>query len=183
MRCTRVFPSSSFRHRHRHLRRTASYLLVAAAAVVAAQPALAKDGVLTPISAGTLVGPRLQASTLGLGLGAYDDGRGLEAIGRAALGPGVMIGMGGARGSFNFVDEDRVHFGASLAATFGGGRYRGERTPLLAAAEPGLFLRFITRKAGAVQLNAAWYQPVWMPPGAIRGGLLASIAWHPMFED
>ena len=71
----------------------------------------------------------------------------------------------------------------ALAATFGGGRYQGNKSNLLAAVEPGLFVRLLTRKAGAVELGAAWYQPVWVPENGIRGGAMATIAWHPMFED
>ncbi|MEM6996681.1 MAG: hypothetical protein AAF721_39620, partial [Myxococcota bacterium] len=137
--------------------------------------------VLTPISAGALIGPRLQASTVGLGIGGVDDGKGYELIGRAALGPDVQIGMGGPRGSYAFVNEDYLHFGVALAATFGGGKYRDKKTPVLAALEPGIFLRVLTRKVGAFELAAAWYQPVWMPEGSIRGGMLGTLAWHPMF--
>ena len=141
------------------------------------------DGMLTPLSGGVLMGPGLEASTLGFGIGAFDHQRGFEFIGRAALGPDVTIGMGGPRGSFDFIDGDKVQFGLALAATFGGGRYRDRSTKLLAAAEPGVFIRFLTDKIGAIQLDAAWYQPVYIRAGGIRGGLLASIAWHPMFKD
>ncbi len=144
--------------------------------------ASADDHVLAPISMGAIAGPRLLGSTLGAGIGGVDEGRGIELLGRAVLGPGVQLGMGGVRGSYAFVDKDSVHFGVALAATFGGGRYRGQRSNLLAAAEPGLFVRLLMSKAGAVELGAAWYQPVWVPRGGIRGGAMATISWHPMFE-
>lgn len=163
--------------------RPALLLPAAALAVVVALPLSgAAEEPLTPISFGAMGNRQFQAATVGFGIGPYDDQVGLLFRGRAVIGPSVSAGMGGVAGNYAFVEREHVHFGVELGMSVGGGRYRGRSAGLLAAAEPGLFLRLLGDKVGVIHLDAGWYQPVYVPEGGLAGALMVSIAWSPFYD-
>lgn len=49
-------------------------------------------------------------------------------------------------------------------------------------AAPGLFLRLVSEKIGAVHFDAGWYQPVYVPAGGVGGAPMLSLAWSPFFD-
>jgi hypothetical protein len=156
--------------------------LVAFVAVLAhARPAAAGKEVLMPISLGAAGNRDFQAATVGFGIGPYEDQLHFLFHARAMVGPTLTAGMGGVRGGYAFVAREHVHFGVDLGVSVGGGRYQGGRAGVLAAAEPGLFLRLLSEKIGAVHFDAGWYQPVYVPAGGVAGAAMVSIAWSPFF--
>lgn len=161
--------------------RTLCLALVASCVLFTASAARA-DEPLTPASGGVLVTREIRAATAGFGLGVYWKRVGGVVFGRAALAERATLGMGGAQGSYALVERKHVHFGPDLAVSFGAGRIEGRKTGLLAAFEPGLFLRFLTKKVGAIQLGANWYQPVRVRPPGPSGGALLTLSWSP-FTD
>lgn len=158
--------------------------MAALVAVLApARPAAAGGSeALTPISLGAAGNRDFQAATVGFGIGPYEDQLHFLFHGRAMVGPQLSAGMGGAKGGYAFVEREHVHFGVDLGVSVGGGRYRGRRAGVLAAAEPSLFLRLVSEKIGAVHFDLGWYQPVYVPAGGVGGAAMLSIAWSPFFN-
>lgn len=164
--------------------RTKSLPRVAALVATLAIPCSAladADGILTPISLGAIGNRELQASTIGFGIGPAEDRVHVLFHGRAMVSPALSIGVGGVKGGYAFVEREHVHFGIELGVSAGSGRYRKQRVGLLAAAEPGLFLRVVSEKIGAVHIDAAWHQPVYVHRGGLAGAAMLSIAWSPFF--
>lgn len=166
--------------------RLVSLLLPGAAVLAVLAPcsvASADEGVMSPISLGVMGNRDFQAATVGFGIGPHDEKVSLLFHGRAAVGPVLSAGMGGVTGGYDFIDGEHVQFGVNLGVSMGGGRFRGSSTGLLAAAEPGLFLRLLSEKIGAVHFDAGWYQPVYVREGGVGGAAMLSIAWSPFFDD
>jgi hypothetical protein len=162
----------------------ASLLPLTALALLIALPASARAGgkeVLMPISLGAVGNRDFQASTIGFGIGPYEDKLHFLFHGRAMAGPLLSAGMGGVRGGYAFVEREHVHFGIDLGVSAGSGRYRRRGADLLAAAEAGLFLRFVSEKIGAIHFDAGWYQPVYIREGGVRGAAMLSLAWSPFY--
>lgn len=134
-----------------------------------------------PISLGAVGNRDFVASTVGFGVGPYEDRLHFLFKGRAMVGPTLSAGMGGVSGGYDFLERDHVHFGVDLGISVGGGRSRGASTGLLAAAEPSLFLRLISEKIGAVHFDLGWYQPVYVRDHGVGGAAMVSIAWSPFF--
>ncbi|MCA9711255.1 MAG: hypothetical protein KDK70_35785 [Myxococcales bacterium] len=154
-----------------------------AVAAVLALPSIASaDEMLSPISLGAVANRDFQAATVGFGMGPYDDKLHLLFFGRAAVGPTLNAGMGGVSGGYAFVERDHFHFGVDLGVSVGGGRYRGAGAGVLAAAEPGLFMRFLSEKIGAIHVNAGWYQPVYVRHDGVGGAAMLSLAWSPFYD-
>jgi len=61
------------------------------------------------------------------------------------------------KGGFAFVEREHVHFGVEFGVSAGGGRLDRHSAGLLAAVEPGLFVRLVSEKIGAVHIDAGWY--------------------------
>ena len=157
----------------------------AALAVMLTLPGTARansEEVLHPISLGAIGNRQLQASTLGFGIGPTKDRVHLLFRGRAMLGPAISAGTGGVSGGYALVKREHVHFGIDLGISVGGGRYHGRSAGLLAAAEPGLFVRVVTEKVGILHIDGAWYQPLYVRAGHLGGAAMLSIGWSPFFE-
>ena len=134
-----------------------------------------------PISVGALGNRQLRATTVGFGIGPYEDRLHFLFHARAMLRPDLSAGVGGVRGGYAFVEREHVHFGIDLGVSAGGGVYRKRSLGLLAAVEPGLFVRLVSERIGAVHFDAGWYQPIVVRSHGIRGAAMLSIAWSPFF--
>lgn len=134
-----------------------------------------------PISLGAVANRDFVASTVGFGIGPYEDRLHFLFRGRAMAGPTLSAGMGGVSGGYAFVEREHVHFGVELGISAGGGRYQGRSAGLLAAAEPSLFLRLVSEKIGAVHLDLGWYQPIHIRHHGVGGAPMIAIAWSPFF--
>lgn len=156
-------------------------LTLAALLAVPASAAAGDEEVLQPISLGAVGNHDFQAATVGFGIGPYEDRLHFLFHGRAMVGPTLTAGMGGVRGGYAFVEREHVHFGIDLGVSVGGGRYHRRNAGLLAAAEPGLFLRLVSETIGAVHLDLGWYQPVYVREGGVGGAAMVSLAWSPFF--
>jgi len=135
-----------------------------------------------PISLGAVGNRDFRAATVGFGIGPYEDRLHFLFRGRAMVGPLLSAGVGGVSGGYAFVEREHVHFGIDLGISAGSGRYRGHKAGLLAAAEPSLFLRFVSEKIGAIHFDAGWYQPVYIPHDGVGGAAMLSIAWSPFYD-
>ena len=98
------------------------------AALAPASNALAGEEVLMPISLGAVGNRDFVASTVGFGVGPYEDHLHFLFRGRAMTGPTLGAGMGGVSGGYDFLERDHVHFGIDLGVSAGGGRFRGRST-------------------------------------------------------
>ena len=167
--------------------------LVALALVSASARARAApdhDGLLAPVEVGYMSGVsarqsggQLHAPTIGTGIGWASGRMGLMVFGRVAAGrQGTRIGWGGLRGFAAVAGNEWFAIGPDLAVSAGAGRDRGRKTGLLAAVEPGVSVRFLTEKAGTLELEARWYQPLAMRKLGWQGAAMLSIAWHPFFS-
>jgi hypothetical protein len=151
--------------------------------------AAGEEAVLIPVEAGYMFSPMvgiggkaLQAGTITTGFGFKFDRVGLMAFGRAAMGPKTGLGWGGIRGNFSLIDREIVELGPELGVSAGAGRNRGEKTGLMTAVEPGIYLRFKSDVVGAFDVRATWHQPLYVQTDGYRGALMLGFAWHPLFR-
>jgi hypothetical protein len=156
--------------------------LLFVAAVAAPCPAFAgSKEILQPISVGAIGNRELRAATIGFGIGPYEDRLHFLFHARAMVGPTLSAGVGGVRGGYAFVERKHVHVGIDLGVSAGGGLHHKRNLGLLAAVEPGLFVRLVSEKIGAVHFDAAWFQPLVVRTPGLAGAAMLSIAWSPFF--
>jgi hypothetical protein len=161
-----------------------SFLPAAALASALVFPCLAhagSDDMLMPISVGGIGNRDLQASTIGFGVGPREDRLHFLFHGRAMVSPRLSAGTGGVKGGFAFVDKPHVHFGVEFGVSAGGGRIDRHSAGLLAAVEPGLFVRLLSDKAGAFHIDGGWYQPLLIRRDGVRGAAMISLGWSPFY--
>lgn len=156
---------------------------LAAACVLFPATASAGDEFVSPVRIGFMANHRIAAGLVGLGLGAAKERVGFEAFGRAVMSKELTLGIGGARGNYAFVAKNQFHFGVDAGASVGAGRFHAGKSGVLVAAEPGLFARFITKKAGAIHLDLHWWQPFVYRHKDLYGAAMLSIGWSPFFEN
>lgn len=96
--------------------------------------------------------------------------------------PRLSAGMGGVKGGYAFVEKPHVHFGLEFGVSAGGGRLDRRSAGLLAAVEPGLFVRLVAEKIGAIHIDAGWYQPLLIKPDGIRGAAMLTLGWSPFYR-
>lgn len=155
--------------------------VLAGALAIPCTASAGSDDVLMPISFGALGNRELQASMIGFGIGPHEDRLHLLFHGRAMLSPRLSAGMGGVKGGFAFIERKHVHFGIELGVGAGGGRLDKRSAGLIASLEPGLFLRLVSDKIGAVHFDGAWVQPLVVKEGRLGGVAMLSIGWSPFF--
>lgn len=162
-----------------------AWSLAAVMLSVALAPTIARadpEGILQPISLGAIGNRQLQATTIGFGIGPHDEQVHFLFHGRALVGPRLSAGMGGVKGGYAFVQREHVHFGIELGVAAGGGRLDRKSAGLIATVEPGLFVRFVTKKLGAIHLDGGWMQPLVLKEGRLAGSAMLTLGWSPFYK-
>lgn len=162
-----------------------SFLPAAVLAGALALPCTAQagsDDMLMPITFGAMGNRDIQASVIGFGIGPHEDRLHMLFHGRAMLSPRLSAGMGGVKGGFAFVERTHVHFGIEIGVGAGGGRIDKRSAGLIATLEPGLFLRLVSEKIGAVHIDGGWMQPLYVKEGRLAGVVMLTLGWSPFYN-